>query len=58
MQTIEEVNPATVRKGDRIIRNGKPSPVKSVSFCESGTSHVHIDHECYDTRFSTVKRVK
>lgn len=58
------VNPADVREGDKIstkhqelpdgsIRIIKTRDVKRVSFCGKA-ENVHLDHECHDTRFSTV----
>lgn len=59
------VNPIAVREGQRIATkhverfNGtievyKSREVKKVAFCASKPECVHLDHECYDTRFSTV----
>lgn len=58
------VNPATLRDGDQIaskhqeladgrIRIIKTRTIKTVSFCAKA-ENVHLDHECHDTRFSTV----
>lgn len=57
------VNPATLRPGDKIatktqdiaegVRIIKTRDVKRVETC-SKLENVHVDGECYDTRFSTV----
>lgn len=58
------VNPASVRPGDKIatkfqeladgtIRIIKTRDVKSVSTCNKA-ENFHLDHECHDTRFSTI----
>lgn len=65
-----EVNPASVLKGDsvairhhrsvdektgaKIIIVSKSTKVNYVGFCPTQPEFVHIDGECYDTRFSTV----
>lgn len=57
------VNPAQVRPGDEIAtsdkatvdRPGKTRKVRKVEFC-SDASKIHLDGECYDTRFSTIIR--
>ncbi len=59
------VNPASVRDGGRIATKSRPITddhheiiksrvVKRVQWCDSKPECVHLDHECYDTRFSTV----
>lgn len=55
------VNPASVVEGTRIatkfdeqtLRIIKTREVRRVSFCNTPEC-IHLDHECYDTRFSTV----
>ena len=60
-----EVNPYSVRPGgkiatktqetaDGLIRIIKSREIKRVSPCATSPEAVHLDHECYDTRFSTV----
>lgn len=65
-----EVNPAGVLKGDsiaissrrsvdektgaKIIIVNKSKKVGSVGFCPTQPEAIHIDNECYDTRFTTV----
>lgn len=56
-----EVNPGTIRQGDHIaVRYNKRNlqilasrEVKKVEPC-SKPEMIHLDNECYDTRFSTV----
>lgn len=64
------VNPAAVLKGDSIAiqhrtvtdkKTGKQTIVVSksrkinyVGFCETQPECIHLDNECYDTRYSTV----
>ena len=40
--------------GDEVLHIKKTRVVKKVSFCESSPESVHLDHECYDSRFTTV----
>lgn len=58
-------NPSQVREGDKLatkthhnsdgtITVFKTRVVKKVEFCPGKVECFHIDHECYDTRFSTV----
>jgi len=55
------VNPAAIQEGDSIATKYNPHTleivksrkVRRVAFC-SKPECVHLDHECYDTRFSTV----
>ena len=60
-----EVNPAMIRKGDRLANKTRNHPdgtievltsrvVKRVEMCPGKPEFVHLDHECYDTRFSSV----
>lgn len=64
MQGIE-VNPMQVRVGDKLATKHRPTfangievirarQVKKVEICGGKVECVHIDHECYDSRFSTV----
>lgn len=56
------VNPARVQAGDSIATKFDPDTmqvrktrtVKRVGFCPGKPENVHLDHECYDTRFSTI----
>jgi hypothetical protein len=63
------VNPAVVRPGDsiatkyrhdfdeddnEIIIVSHTRPVKKANFCPTQPEFFHLDHECYDTRISTV----
>lgn len=59
------LNPMQVREGDRLatkhrerfdgsVEVFKTRQVKKVEICGSKIECVHIDHECYDSRFSTV----
>lgn len=59
------VSPAQVKAGNKIatkyqefdngdIRVIKTREVKKVEFCSSKPENVHLDHECYDSRFSTI----
>jgi len=57
MAFSESVNPARIRPGDRIVTGrGKSRVVKSVGACGK-LECIHLDHECYDTRFSSVERI-
>lgn len=57
MSTIE-VAPGQVRAGDTLVLGkGRTRKVKTVEFCQSRPMCIHIDHECYDVRFSTVTKV-
>jgi len=55
------VNPAQIQPGDEIAVKWDPNTleikrsrkIKSVRFC-SKPENIHLDHECYDTRFNTV----
>ena len=55
------VNPASIQPNDKLavkydpitLQVSKTRTVKKVGFC-SKPECVHLDHECYDTRFSTV----
>lgn len=53
------VTPNRLRVGDKIAvitDNGiqhKPREVKRIAFCEGSPECIHLDHECYDMRFST-----
>lgn len=60
-----EINPMQVREGDKLATKHRSSiaggievfktrQVKKVEICGSKIECVHIDHECYDSRFSTV----
>lgn len=67
------VNPISIQPGDSIatrtrlsqdpktgldiIKVSQDRKVKTVGFCPSQPEFVHIDHECYDTRFSTIVKV-
>lgn len=51
-----DTNPMLIRKGDIVNTGGGKHKVQAVTPCESKPECVHIDHECYDARFSTVKR--
>lgn len=63
------VNPAVIQPKDRVatkftvraegtefetIEIHKSREIKKTSFCPGKPEMVHLDHECYDTRFSTV----
>ena len=59
------VNPLLIQKGDQIATSSydaadgtivinKSHVVKRVSRCPIAPEKVHIDQECYDSRFSTV----
>jgi len=59
----DKVNPMAVREGDTIMqhnpnRNAPISTtirkVKRVSSCSGDANKVHLDHQCYDSRFSMV----
>lgn len=58
---ITEVNPAAVRGGNKLVTSNPGAPrtttrtVKRVAWCDSSPEHVHLDHECYDTRFTSVR---
>lgn len=55
------VNPAVIQVGDEIATKYNPHTleiqksrkIKRVGFC-SVPEKIHLDHECYDTRFATV----
>lgn len=64
-----EVNPANVLKGDsvatqfrhthdsngkKIIKVSKSRKIGYVGFCPTQPESVHLDNDCYDTRFTTV----
>jgi len=60
---LDKVNPMAVRQGDTIAQHSaaKDMPrlntrrkVKRVSPCAGNPNMIHLDHECYDTRFSVV----
>ena len=53
------VSPASIRPGDKILTgHGKTRTIKRVSVCAGKAECVHLDHECYDMRFSTVEKVE
>lgn len=59
MATVTVVNPAQVRSGDTLnLGKGRTRKVKNVSFCPSNAECIHLDSECYDTRFTTVERLE
>jgi len=60
---MQKVNPMAVRPGDTIAQHSvtKDAPVlntrrkvKHVSTCKGDPNKVHLDHQCYDSRFSVV----
>lgn len=66
---ILSVNPMHVRRGDKLVTHGasfsngtskavKTRTVANVGICGTNANCFHIDHECYDTRFSSVKVVR
>lgn len=56
------VNPVTVKEGSLVATKYDPytleikktRQVKKVDFCPGKPENFHVDHECYDTRFSTI----
>lgn len=59
MATVTVVNPAAVQPGDTLnLGKGRTRKVKHVSFCKTQPECVHLDSECYDTRYTTVERLE
>lgn len=57
MKTIT-VNPSTIRKGDRIATGpNKSRVIRRVDKCETQPEAIHLDQECYDSRFNTIQKV-
>lgn len=55
---VHIVNPLAIQIGDKIETKGsRPRTVKHISACSSSPESIHLDGECYDVRFATVKRV-